>query len=734
MTEPIPPPSLSSGGGTGDSTVSATPVLNDGQKLDQWLNHQYLRYTLEDDSEISLTMQDFIDLTVLTHPRCLLNGEHMSLALALSVKKNKRADTVLLSEFSAQSLYHFGNGPSEELEDLPGIVRSILDDKKRWIVVPCSDGVLHAEEIEKGYKKNVRGRTDSPDHAGGELEDRISNKAIPDTRGVSKATARVPEPRSTEHGSHWGILIVDKQEKVAHWVDSLVTLRPNFKIAHMFRAARVAGKVLCGIDSVLSTQENFEKGTFDARTLKYVPQQGSHNSTRGDHGACGPFMFAFLEHVFRYPKKLNSLRASFPRSGMNKINFHSLMARREIRGLIMQEVESRDNMPFHLTQDLLHAFSLVPVDHLVRTVEALQGRPPLPPRSTKSNKGRNNNKDNDDDDDDNNPDYAPYREDYLRSQKEGKLADFNITALAQYVEHVQVENIQLAKATVDTTAKEKELEVRINETSYRIPRNDIKVFKPYSKDHKGKPRGVTDNLPEFAQMSRRTTNQWVGYRSNKEIADHQKVNEDHNLTTSKAMLHIKFKHTFLTESDDDIRDEWVHDTMVFTPDQAKSDLEVSRIRHMLMTYYETATLKHIEKYAVRKRKNDEEHGGSDPKKAKTKEKSHWVTCSDEDVKNAMTDEIMKNPRARNSKDLMVYRAIFFAHDGSKFADEEEETCLSFWINDPLVFKEGRDYTVEDGKRAATISVADIKRRMGLQYEYEVVELEDDDGAWEDESL
>jgi hypothetical protein len=77
----------------------------------------------------------------------------MSLALALSVKKNKRADTVVLSDISAQNLYHFGNGPSEELEDLPGIVRSILDGKKRWIVVPCSDGILRAEVIMKEFQK-----------------------------------------------------------------------------------------------------------------------------------------------------------------------------------------------------------------------------------------------------------------------------------------------------------------------------------------------------------------------------------------------------------------------------------------------------------------------------------------------------------------------------------------------------------------------------------------------------
>ncbi|KAH7064082.1 hypothetical protein BKA63DRAFT_393360, partial [Paraphoma chrysanthemicola] len=214
-----------------------------------------------------------------------------------------------------------------------------------------------------------------------------------------------PKQQMEATGGHWGMLIVDKTQHLAYWVDSALGLETEgkkLKIASMFHAGRCAGKILCGIDAILSTRDGFEKGTFDARTLKYVPHQRQHNTTQNDVGACGPFAFSFLEHLYTNKAKMNNLKTSFPRSRRDQLRFNSLNSRREIRRLIHQEDDSQNSskMPFGLTPAAVRALGLLDVDTLLQRLRPFRCKPMIDTYESVQ-PGPDQDSESDDDDEDN---------------------------------------------------------------------------------------------------------------------------------------------------------------------------------------------------------------------------------------------------------------------------------------------------------------------------------------------
>jgi hypothetical protein len=399
MADPTVPPS-GNDSGNADTNRPNGPARTDARKIADWLGGSYLSYTLEDNGEAVLIMDDFLQITTLTGDKSYFTEVIITLCLALSTKKNDISDTAVFSYNTAFKLYLQGIGRhSIDDVDTMGPVRSLLlNESKQWIIVPCSDGIKHgvdhADEFFEAKEERVERERLAKDKMGPKVADPMDidapgDPAAPTEKVVADKGAEAPKeavipPPMHQHGAHWGILIVDKEKNVAHYVDSHLDLREigtgrqrRWKLRHMFHSATVAGKVLCGIDDILATQEGHEKGNFDATTLKYTPHDRNDNSFSGrDDGPCGPFMFAFLEHF----GAKTDLRAAFRRSRKGRLRFNSKVARDQLRALVEQEVAVGEGLPYQLNVDLLRILNALPYDHVKKIVRDFRGEPEHVPR------------------------------------------------------------------------------------------------------------------------------------------------------------------------------------------------------------------------------------------------------------------------------------------------------------------------------------------------------------------
>jgi hypothetical protein len=364
--------------------------------MNDWLKQYYLYLQLEYGGQGMITTKEFTELTALACPEAYMVGEVMTLALALATRKHKLENEVtIISDVDTMTLFELAIGESsldssKDTDMVEHIRRAILDESKRWIILSVSDGMKEIGRQEMQPKdngdkpKDQENKNDGKEYQAnkkGNDHDAMNIDPPQESTGPKSKAENASKKTVDSVGNHWGVLIVDKTQHVAHWVDSAVGLKSvgkKLKIDHMFRTGRFAGKVLCGIDIILSTRDDFEKGKFDANTLKYVPQQGLHNTTRNDAGPCGPFAFAFLDHIYTNRAKMNNLKASFPSSRRDQLRFNSLNQRREIRRLIQQEAESQnpEAPPLGITLDILRILRLPDVDDIVNRVRAFQSKAP----------------------------------------------------------------------------------------------------------------------------------------------------------------------------------------------------------------------------------------------------------------------------------------------------------------------------------------------------------------------
>jgi flagellar biosynthesis GTPase FlhF len=431
-----------------DTSSTNSPLLTDRVKVQQWLSQNYLSYSFADARPglFHFSVQNFTDVSDLFK---WFDGDIMSLAIALSTDSHNRQDDVfVIATNSTQTLYNLGLGRADidDIRTLPSLYQGILDISKRWIVVPCSDGLLLSDQLMEGYKaqkekKDKEAASREPNTTETNTKT-ASTRLKKGTKAPKRATKRFTKAQKAKeeakkkkeaeeeerkkmgaekqqaenekksaahegHGSHWGLLIVDKQQKIAHWVDSLVTLSPNGKISSMFQSAIVGGKVLCGIDAILATQDGHEKGEFNASTLKYVPHQMRDNDCHDDMGACGPFAFAFLQHLYNNPSKMESLKASFPRSRLRSLRFNSLHEREEVQRLMQRAAndDKKDALPFCLTLDLLHILRFLTGGNVSEMAQSF-GTSSRPSRRD-PRAGKRPSNDGNDDDDDSDGDWGP---------------------------------------------------------------------------------------------------------------------------------------------------------------------------------------------------------------------------------------------------------------------------------------------------------------------------------------
>ena len=303
--------------------------MADQQHLDAWLKEVLVDFKtgqVENGQPVSceIHVKEYLEITNLIledYDNHWLETNSIALSLALLTHKyNRRKDVVVLTAHQANELYCWGTRSKEPGEREPTFTATIK--QKRYIVLPVSDGVLQYTGAEVSQKNSKHG------------------------------------PSAT--GAHWGLLVVDITKRKSQWFDGLLTLQPSpshpgkQRITVMLAAGKVAGKILCGIEQLLGS----ERGTFVAKTAKYVPHQHADNKTLDDPGACGPYMVAFLEYLYKNPKYLSELHRSFRAGNWDKhrqdMGFHSLYTRVNMQKWIQDQYEQsqEDELPLKMTPEV----------------------------------------------------------------------------------------------------------------------------------------------------------------------------------------------------------------------------------------------------------------------------------------------------------------------------------------------------------------------------------------------
>ncbi|OAL03514.1 hypothetical protein IQ06DRAFT_108331 [Phaeosphaeriaceae sp. SRC1lsM3a] len=560
------------------SEAPAAPLLTTQAKVKNWQKQVYHQHFFKNGQNINVDVEDLLKITSLNAPDCYIAGEVLCVALDLITEERSREDIVVLSDFTMQLLHSVGTAEEtveSTLAQYPTLYDNFLDGSVRWIITPCSDGSAHhrTNVISTSQANRDQSKGNPADH---------NDPPVTEIQKDKHTDTNMPRQLFSSIGGHWGLLIVDKTNKVAHWVDSRLTLRTQggeTKIRHMFLPGAVAGKVLAGIDEVLSTRDGFVKGQFDASTLKYTPQTCRHNRTRNDGGACGPFIFAFLRHLYDNPTKLENLKASFSRRKLGNLIFNSEEDRKAIQNLIRQGNESEEELPFMLTCELLYALNVISGEHLKRVVDKFQGKTQDPPGGLGGNYGsngsgsgggggggiggHNNDKYNGDDLDEDFKDTGITK---------GTLIEF-IREDTGYYSKCKTWDAKFQLALDTLLAAQKDQDEEANRRKEPEQGNESTKGR-----HRGRhsrnwtiqyPEGFhRDNLPNFATLTSQETNIWQ-HLFNRDLFDMPGI-LGLSYPTIRSVMHRTYKGRFDNESYDSLQHH-LTDRIAFDPDEYSKD-------------------------------------------------------------------------------------------------------------------------------------------------------------------
>jgi hypothetical protein len=316
-----------------ESSGTAPPTATtktDDEHMKEWLDRNLISYKNDQNYDCEINIREYLHIanTNLPKQECYLEAASIDIGLNLLTQKWKRKDVCLVKVYTGSSLYHLGRGATEMKDFLIGdsdLQPAFKNKNTRYIVVPVNDGIMSAAAVGAQFRKDAEAAkiAEKSDTANTNDDEEMEDIPVdtvtqqtPNTETVDAGTgpSKDPEPHTKAHGNHWGLLMIDKQERRARFIDSSLTLVNSTKhpgrqrIQQMRPAGQVAGWILCGIERLLGP----EKGRCDAKTAKYVPHQNRNNEFKGDPGACcGPYMFAFLEYLYKNPTYLPRLRRTF---------------------------------------------------------------------------------------------------------------------------------------------------------------------------------------------------------------------------------------------------------------------------------------------------------------------------------------------------------------------------------------------------------------------------------------
>ncbi|KAF2999868.1 hypothetical protein E8E13_007982 [Curvularia kusanoi] len=637
----------------GDEATPLPPAPNLVKKgediVNGWLNKVYLRHKTDIGLDADITVREFLDISCTTFTECLMPDNTIDVALALSVAKWERSNTIVVTEAHAQSLYALAiqKRTREDVEEAyPQLRGALREPTKRWVIIPCNDGMISAtqgntaeeagddtpendvessaavstepkgtvepqsdlqqagngtqeaatlvpdeKQIEgqdlgsKRTSKRLTGTNDKSEDAGNQskkssVKSNKSNKKSKEGNDKRKESSKKPKEASIKVkgppacGNHWGLLVIDKQNHVARWVDSLISLRrkpgkskrPKFNTMHP--TARVAGQVLRGFDALLGEEEGFPVGEMTASTLPYNPNQNQHNDATLDEGACGPFMFEMLEYILRRASTLDEIGIleMFPRYGC--VRFNSINARREIQRLIRLEAEKSSEadeskepnnrpLPFILSHEAL--LEVLTPEQLRRVVYAYKRRPSSHEAIKSKSMGEGSESGT-------NIEVEQARQD---NPALGDLEDHEVLAIWRDQQKSMLENLRKQKKSNSKNQKTVKGPWYLGGKLYHPVPDDDRAICPAEDKGQIKFPGNLKHLPNFASL---TEDQVTAFNNkNKDIKAEIDRKRAGWRITARAMLQAKTKKTFLKENDQAIEEVWSQDPMVFDPKTLEKD-------------------------------------------------------------------------------------------------------------------------------------------------------------------
>lgn len=518
---------------------------------------------------------------------------------------------------------------------------------------------LSEEPLESDKESEPSGNTTKPK---GPVGSNKGSKPSGDTKKPTDGRKKVQDQPGYRpdlgRGAHWSFIVVDmrnEEHPTARYVDGMVSPRRigngRWRIDGININGAVAGEVLRGFENCLG----LERGSFAARTLKFVPHMSRANAFRGDHGPCGPHLYAFLDHILAHKTTLidPDLQTTYNNEATRatratELGFDSRATRRRVAEELQEErrnleAQHPERSVANLTPEVLR--SLMTVGELIKLARSAVASSPF---AHSSYGGLDDSLAGNGGDDDKNGEFGdpPVPKIFLLEEikanpdtYKGITSDNDRYAIAHaaLIERQKIaENKGAAPAKIATSNGLNTTEVFVGKYLYRnVPLGD-RVIWPALQKNITFPGGFSI-MPDFAAISQSSLKRWVNT-----YADIQKLvsfKEDGWEAAASALLHLKIYKTFLNQSDKKLEGFWIKDRAVFDPESQEVKLVKEEIksqktdrrstygvlREMLMRHYMgdktvDALLKVLEKYKVKeptsgkKRKSnddDDDEPGSD---------------------------------------------------------------------------------------------------------------------------
>jgi hypothetical protein len=399
------PPVISDSGGDDSAPVAPVapiaPVPKSNEEIiREWLQLVYLQLAPLG-NPLQVTIQEFLDIIVTGSTdnnldSWLLNN-HLDLTTALLTHFAEQPDILVVPSGPATVLANIGLGITDIdyfKEDVLSeqLYKAMKEESVRWVVVPVTDGMADREQARRDKAKAKAAakaaRTKESEETG-EQEQQVEIDPVQEHNAMEVEVE--PEFRSLNAGTHWGLMVIDKKENDARWLDGHLELQKcnkKWSIKWMSNAGWAAGKILCGYDQVMG----LERGRFTAATLKHVPHDTRDNLYKHDQGsACGPWIFAMFAYILEnraFLTDAGGLHSTFRRSKLRlhtkRMAFHSLRTRQNMQEIIRDEAEKglgEDDLPYKMTVRILKILGFLPnSEDLLRRVARYDPRKRFSPR------------------------------------------------------------------------------------------------------------------------------------------------------------------------------------------------------------------------------------------------------------------------------------------------------------------------------------------------------------------
>ncbi|KAL5119365.1 hypothetical protein ACEQ8H_002634 [Pleosporales sp. CAS-2024a] len=539
-------------------------------------------------------------------------------------------------------------------------------------------------------------------------------------------------------GAHWSFIVVDRRDPEnlqARYLDGSVgtTRRPRggLSIINTEINGRAAGQVLCGLDILL----NLKRGAHDARTLKFIPHMQRDDNYKGtDTGRCGPHMYALMEFLLRDKTRLldpgldvafNTGAPSVRKARSNEMAFDSTATRQQLvveiraerrRQEDLQPENAVDNLTSAVLRDILTFDKLVGLVTASSTQSDSSGSRKKDEPREKGAGGRGGGgggggggsgggggggdgdgnahdaHDADAHDAHGSPEIRQadldklMRNDNIYEDLPAQGDAGHAFARQMYIERLREEEKGLAeKAKVEKTAEMRRQGQRPDErTLYPI----IQFPKPYT--------DLPWDFSDENEVSDAQLEEWVTANTThlSKLAFGKKACK----LSQRAALHALSGVDFDYEVESRLKDIWIRDPEVFSPDeqinQPPTNIIARRMKETYNDIFQMRQLVGMKKFATipltQSQREAIRDGGKHPSIAPGR------TC------NEYTD-----------------RAMLLVQNKQSFKYEPRFNLENFWVKDTNVFTAGHDFELVDGpkpKLLGELNADGIRRRMFETYE------------------